>query len=357
MSRWKTTFRLAAAGMIAAAAVVVAAPAASAAVVVGPGGSIQAAVDAAAAGATITVLPGTYHEAVCVTTDGIKLRGAGAVVVPPAQAPQTPCAFGPGGQTIGIAVLGHLDPGTGEVAEPVRDVTVSGFRVEGFAAFGIGMLGGSNVDIVDNTAVDNTEYGIARFVSTGGSLRGNRVTGSQEAGLYLGDSPQAHATIVGNTAWNNGFFGIFVRDSAHGTVVGNESFGNCVGILVLATQPQVPVQDWTVKGNQVHDNTKACPASEDGPPASGIGIALAGAAHSTVLGNLVTGNRPTGPTLAAGGIAVFSTAPLGGTDPAGNLITGNQLSDNDPDLSYDGTGTNNTFLHNTCHTSTPTGLC
>jgi parallel beta-helix repeat protein len=357
MRRWKMAIEMAAAGMIVAAAVVVDAPAASAAVVVHPGGSIQAAVDAARPGATVTVLPGTYHEAVCLTTDGIKLRGAGAVIMPPAQPPQTPCAFDPGGQTIGIAVIGHLDPGTGEVLEPVRDVTVSGFRVEGFAAFGIGMLGGSNVDIVGNTAVGNGEYGIARFVSTGGSLRGNRATGSQEAGLYLGDSPEAHATIVGNTAWDNGFFGIFVRDSAHGTVVGNESFGNCIGIIMLATQAQVPVQDWTVKGNRVHDNTRACPASEDGPPASGIGIALAGASHSTVSGNVVTGNRPTGPTLAAGGIAVFSTAGLGGADPVADVVKGNELRSNDPDLSYDGSGTGNTFLHNTCHTSTPGGLC
>jgi parallel beta-helix repeat protein len=343
--------------MIVAASVVVDAPAASAAVVVHPGGSIQAAVDAARPGATITVLAGTYHEAVCVTTDGIKLRGAGAVILPPAQAPQTPCAFDQGGQTIGIAVIGQLDPVTGQVVRPVSDVTVSGFRVQGFAAFGIGMLGGHDVDIVGNTAVDNGEYGIARFVSTGGSLRDNRVTGSPEAGLYLGDSPDAHARIVGNTSWDNGFFGIFVRDSAHGTVVGNESFGNCVGILVLATQAQAPVQDWTVQGNRVHDNTKACPASEDGPPASGIGIALAGASHSTVLGNVVTGNRPTGPTLAAGGIAVFSTAALGGADPIGNLVQGNELRDNDPDLSYDGSGTGNTFVHNSCHTSSPDGLC
>ena len=358
MNRGKTAIRVAAACTIVAASVVVDAPAASAATVVHPGGSIQAAVDAAAPGATITVLPGTYHEVVCVTTDGIKLRGAGAVIVPPAQAPQTPCASDPGGQTIGIAVIGHLDPGTGEVVEPVRDVAVSGFRVEGFAAFGIGMLGGSNVDIVGNTAVDNEEYGIARFESTGGSLRGNRVTGSEEAGLYLGDSPEAHASIVGNTAWDNGLFGIFVRDSGHGVVVGNESFGNCVGIMVLATQAQVPVEDWTVKGNRVHDNTKACPASEDGPPASGIGIALAGAARSTVLGNVVTGNRPTGPTLVSGGVAVFSTGPLGGgADPVGNLVKANQLRDNDPDLSYDGSGTGNTFAHNSCRTSSPDGLC
>jgi hypothetical protein len=35
---------------------------------------------------------------------------------------------------------------------------------------------------------------------------------------------------------------------------------------------------------------------------------VAGASHSTVLGNVVTGNRPTGPSFAAAGISVASTA-------------------------------------------------
>jgi Right handed beta helix region len=301
------------------------------------------------------VSAGTYHEAVCVTTDGIRLRGQGAVILPPAQPPLTPCAFDAGGQTVGIAIVGVLDPDTGEVFDPVSDVTVSGFRVEGFSAFGIGMIGGNNVDIVDNTAVNNGEYGIARFVSTGGSLRSNRTTGSDEAGLYLGDSPEAHATIVGNTSWDNGFFGIFVRDSGHGTVVGNTSYGDCIGIITLSSH--AIVEDWTVVGNTVHDNVKACPASDDGPPASGIGIALAGARDITVRGNVVTGNRPSGDSIATGGVVVFSLAPIGGPDPTGNLVQANQLRDNDPDLFYDGSGSDKRFVANSCETSIPDGLC
>ena len=333
-----------------------AAPAsASSALVVHPGESIQAAIDAAHPGDTVMVSAGTYHEAVCITTDGIRLHGQGAVILPPAQAPQTPCAFDAGGQTIGIAIIGAFDPSTGQVADPVSDVTVSGFRVEGFAEVGIAMIGGHDVDIVNNTAVNNGEYGIARFVSTGGSLRGNQATGSDEAGLYLGDSPEAHATIVGNTSWDNGFFGIFVRDSAHGTVVGNTSYGNCIGIITLSSH--AIVEDWTVVGNTVRDNVKACPGSEDGPPASGIGIAIAGGRDITVRGNVVTGNRPSGPSLATGGVVVFGTGALGGPDSSGSLVQGNQLHDNDPDLFYDGSGSGNRFVSNTCQTSVPGGLC
>ncbi len=316
-------------------------------IVVHPGESIQAAVDAAHPGDTVVVLPGTYEEAVCVTTDGIDLRGQGAVIRPPAAPPTTPCAVIPAG----IFLLGRLDFASGNDTDPITDVTVSGFRVEGFESSGILVLGGRDVDIVGNTAVDNEEYGIARFFSTGGSMRANRVMGSQEAGLYLGDSPNADATISGNTATDSGLFGIFVRDSSHGTVVGNTSTGNCVGIVVFASA--APAEHWTIKGNRVRDNTKACAGGDESLPASGMGIALAGAGHTMVTGNVVTGNHPTGPTPFAGGIVVASTAAFGGSDPTDDVISGNVAHDNAPDLFYDGSGSGIGFPHNACQTSIP----
>lgn len=337
---------LAIAGLLVAAA-----PVAATSLVVHPGQSIQAAVDAAQPGDIVVVLPGTYHEAVCVMTDGIDLRGDRAVIRPPSDTPPTPCAF----LQAGIFLLGQLDLAAGHVIDPISDVTVSGFRVEGFEASGILMLGGEDVDIVSNTAVDNDEYGIARFFSTGGTMRANRVTGSGEAGLYLGDSPNANATIVGNAAWDNGLFGIFVRDSSHGTVAGNTSTGNCVGLIVFASHG--PADDWTLKGNRVHDNTKSCGGGDEGMPASGIGIGLAGASHTVVTGNVVTGNHATGPSLFEGGIVVASTAAFGGLDPRADVIKANVAHDNDPDLFYDGSGSGVLFLHNACQASIPGGLC
>jgi parallel beta-helix repeat protein len=318
--------------------------------VVHPGESIQAAVDAAHPGDTVVVLPGTYEEAVCVTTDGIDLRGDGAVVRPPASSPATPCAVIPAG----IFLLGQLDFATGIVTDPISDVSVSGFRVEEFEASGILVLGGKDVDIIGNTAIDNEEYGIARFFSTGGTIKANRATGSEEAGIYLGDSPNADAKIVGNTAWDNGLFGIFVRDSSHGSVVGNRSTGNCVGIVVFASH--AAAEHWTITGNRALDNTKACGGGDE-LPASGMGIALAGAGHTSVTGNVVTGNRATGPTPFAGGIVVASTAAFGGSDPTDDVISGNVARDNAPDLFYDGSGSGIEFLHNACETSIPDGLC
>jgi hypothetical protein len=92
-------------------------------------------------------------------------------------------------------------------------------------------------------------------------------------------------------------------------------------------------------------------------PASGMGIALAGASHTVLLGNVVTGNRATGPSPFAGGIVIASTAAFGGSDPRADLIKANVAHDNDPDLFYDGSGSGVVFLHNACQTSVPSGLC
>jgi hypothetical protein len=88
-----------------------------------------------------------------------------------------------------------------------------------------------------------------------------------------------------------------------------------------------------------------------------MGIVLAGAGHTTVTGNVVTGNRATGPTPFAGGIVVVSNAAFGGSDPVDDLVNANVAHDNEPDLFYDGTGSDVLFLHNRCRTSIPDGLC
>src|SRR6476619_4199590 len=84
---------------LAAAALVAApTPALAATHVVHPGESIQAAVDAASPGDTVFVQPGTYHEAVVVTTDGIFLRGGGpgnyTTIVAPHKPQANACTLG-----------------------------------------------------------------------------------------------------------------------------------------------------------------------------------------------------------------------------------------------------------------------
>jgi nitrous oxidase accessory protein NosD len=325
-------------------------------VVVRPGESIQAAIDAAEPGQTITVLAGTYRENVAITKDGITLRGRGARLVPPASPEPNVCSEPGQPATIGICVLGQVNFETGEVLRPVEDVTISGFKLRGFPDSGILALGAKDATFRNNVALDNDEYGITAFVSTGTRMLFNRASGAEEAGFYIGDSPQADARLVGNIATDSRF-GILWRNAEGGLAVHNLVHGNCVGIMVLSGIPELPglAGRLSMHANVIRANNRPCEESEEGPALSGVGIAIVGAHDNRVTGNRITGNVPSDETEFSGGVAVVTD--FVGTAPANNLIQGNIVLRNDPDLFWDGTGSGNRFRHNRCETSDPAGLC
>ena len=106
--------------------------------------------------------------------------------------------------------------------------------------------------------------------------------------------------------------------------------GNCVGILALnsgqgATGPSGAGQ-YRIEDNKVTANNQACPAN-DGPPTSGIGVALVGVQGVKVLDNEVTNNKPSGPSLASGGHRHRQGAT---SPPSNNLVKDNELRGNQP---------------------------
>jgi nitrous oxidase accessory protein NosD len=253
----------------------------------------------------------------------------------------------------GICIVGDVDFDTGTMIREIQNVTVSGFTVSGFNE-GIAAFGAHNATFQRNVAKDNEEYGITAFVSTGTRFMFNRTSGAEEAGIYIGDSPNATAAVVGNESFDN-LFGILVRNAEHGNIVGNSVYDNCLGIPFFADIPG-PAGLFNVAANTIAHNTKACPASEDAPfPVSGVGVALLGATGVKVAGNLITGNVPSGDTDLSGGVVV--TTGIGGTAPTDNLVHGNTILHNQPDLFWDGSGTGNAFQGNVCQTSSPAGLC
>jgi len=323
--------------------------------VVGPGDSIQAAVDAARPGDTI-VVTGRHQENVAVTTDGITLRGLGAVLEPAATPVQNACLDPSAPEDVsGICILGDVNFDTGQVIREVRDVTVSGFTIRGFSD-GIVALGAHDATFEHNVAAGNAGYGITAFSSTGTRMLFNRASGSDEAGFYIGDSPDAGATLIGNDSSGN-LFGILIRNALHGKAVANSVHGNCAGVAVLADLPG-PAGLFHLAGNLIRNNTKACAAGEDVPfPLSGVGVMLLGANGLKINGNLITGNVPSADTQFSGGVVVASGPGDPATAPADNQVHGNRILRNDPDISWDGTGSGNSFRGNLCQTSTPAGLC
>jgi hypothetical protein len=111
-------------------------------------------------------------------------------------------------------------------------------------------------------------------------------------------------------------------------------------------------------GNKVENNTKKCPAFQDEPAFSGIGIGLFGASGMEVRANHLSGNVPSGPTAVSGGVVVGVDPLFGGTTkPRNNSIVANDFGRNKPDIFFDKSGTGNRFRANNCDTSIPGGLC
>ena len=207
--------------------------------------------------------------------------------------------------------------------------------IRGFSD-GIVALGAHDATFERNVAAGNAEYGITAFGSTGTRMLFNRASGSGEAGFYIGDSPAADATLIGNDSSGN-LFGILIRNAQHGKAVANSIHGNCAGVAVLADLPG-PAGLFHLTGNQIRTNTKACAAGEDIPfPLSGVGVLLLGATGVQINGNLITGNAPSADTQFSGGVVVASGPGDPATAPADNQVHGNRILRNDPDVFWDGT--------------------
>jgi Right handed beta helix region len=342
------------------------APAGASEEVVAPGDSIQAAINDALPGDTVTIAPGVFHENLTITTDDVTLRGAGSgrhgtVLMPSSTPPPSPCADAPPSEVQGICVRGAMPVGTGS---PVRDVTIEDLTVDGFSGSGIYAFNAQDYTVQHVRARDNHGYGIAGFFLSGVRYLRSVATDNAEPGIYIGDSHDAQAVVLGNTSIHNGIggegFGFLLRDSSNGQVIGNHSTRNCVGFLFIDHRfgPPAPLSDWTAEANTANGNDGACPASPEFPAFSGTGILLAGAHAMTVTGNHTFSNRPSLVSALSGGIVVASSVSLGGADPTDNVVSRNVAFHNQPaDIVWDRTGTGNRFRRNLCARSSPSAIC
>jgi len=314
----------------------------------------------AKAGDTIVLKAGTFRDSVLIDKT-LTIRGAGwskTTIMPPA-ASTNPC--NQQGSMEGLCAVGAFDSlGNPDPTKPVKNVSISRLHLTGFSDGVLG-LNTNGLTVTRVRSDHNTGYGIARFVSTHSNFSGNWVSFNDEAGLYMGDSPNAASVIQGNRSDHNGI-GIFMRDSTGLTATSNQAWGNCVGILALnsgAGAPgDLPAGNYKITNNKVWANNLECPSGGHHPGFSGLGIALAGVHDVVVRDNRVTNNSSTQASdLPKGGIVVFSTAFLGGADPTNNTVAGNNARGNTPaDVFWDGSGTGNVVTNNACMTAIPGNL-
>jgi parallel beta-helix repeat protein len=357
-------------------------PAAAKNLVVHPGQSIQAALDRAQPGDTVTVHPGTYQEAgrpcphdasevcaVSVTKDRISLVAPKGATLKSAAGQNDGIAFSPVG-AVGAACLR-------DASKRLHGATVRGFTVRGFSDDGIFVFCAEDVVIEGNTAVDNKQYGIFPSHVLGGSVIGNHASGALDTGIYVGQSRDV--LVEANVAQAN-VSGFEVENSSGVTVRRNLATGNTGGILTFA----LPSLDVHVnQDNVIEDNVSAannmpneCTGGDVCLVPVGTGIIAVSVQRNLIRRNVVVGNDSLGIALTdfctAAQLDEKTCASLDiqpSPFPNDNRISGNVVLGNgrDPDttrvprelagdLVWTGTGDGNCWSRNLAGTVAPAGI-
>jgi parallel beta-helix repeat protein len=148
----------------------------------------------------------------------------------------------------------------------------------------------------DNGVLRSGAYAVYPVGSSKVLIEDCEVTGSRDAGLYVG---QSHSIIVRNNKVYANVAGIEIENSTDAEVYGNTVYDNTGGILVF-NLPDLPVQDGrraNVHDNDVHDNNRdnfAIPGTTVAGVPPGIGILILAADETDIHDNKLRSNNSTG---------------------------------------------------------------
>ncbi|HLF72782.1 MAG TPA: parallel beta-helix domain-containing protein [Anaerolineales bacterium] len=317
--------------------------------------TIQAAVDAANPGDTVHVPPGIYHENVLITKDNITIEGS------------------PGAILDGIGLPGRSGITVRSLSPSVRlnRFRLTGMRIQNYAGNGVILIRVDNFQIDHGIYVNNEGYGIFPIRTSQGLIEFNQVSGSNDTGIYIGQSQDA---VIQRNRVTDCTVGINVEVSSNITVQGNAVQGNTIGMLaaVLPGLSVTETKNIQIFGNLFSRNNRPNPVTNPtefvSQLPSGVGLLIFGADNVTTTDNTVSGNN-------SAGIAVIQLPPaLAVLDPridpfpdndkvSQNVVLSNG-SDPDPkiapfppsDLIWDLSGAGNCWSDNVYKTSFPLTL-
>jgi parallel beta-helix repeat protein len=332
-------------------------------ITVRPGESIQAAVDAAAPGSRIVVMPGEYVE-----THG----GQAAVLVEKSlhliadnEGGEVKILPGPG-NTEGIYVRGTADAF-------IEDILIEGFTIDGFSENGIWTFYVRNFEIRNNNVGNADHVGIYPQLSAQGLVRDNIAFGGLDSAMWVSGSEDIR--VIDNEVYGAPI-GLQVNVSKNVEVETMTAYDNVVGIAL--THPlssglggdvdlAFGYRSESVRfaNNDVFENNLPNPIEGDSGLAalpSGTGLLIIGHDRSYVEDNSLVDNDYAGLVLVDHCIVTGDTdedcAPDENTIVR-NTITGNGTNPPDTpfaDLASDvivvvGEGTGNCMADNTYDTS------
>ena len=316
--------------------------------------TIQAAVDAAHPGDTVRVPPGIYKENVLVTKGNITIEGSAGAILD---------GTGLGGSGITVRSSNPI--------ARINGFRLSGLRIQNYMRNGVILNRVDNYQIDHAEFIDNLAYGIFPIRSSHGLIEFNKVSGSDDTGIYIGQSSDA---LIRNNHVTDCTVAISAEVSSNIVVHDNKVMDNTIGMLA-AVLPGLSVTETTniqITRNLFLGNNRPNPVSDPSDILSqlpaGVGILLFGADQVTVTDNKVMDNS-------SAGIVVVQVPPaLAGLDPRieplpnKNRIDGNVVLSNGSsadlkiapfppgDLLWDGAGSGNCWGDNVYKTSFPPSL-
>ncbi|MDD3146610.1 MAG: protein kinase [Candidatus Riflebacteria bacterium] len=246
---------------------------------VGPSGrykTIAEALKVAKDGATIIIQPGTYNEALNIST-GVTLAGESATQCTITSSQGPTLVPGPTCKIIGLTILNKSSASTPTVkitsGSPVITnciianstpssspnvvaaieinggaPSISNNQITGSKGMGITVTGG-NPSITGNTINGCSIYGIWFNGNSNAKLEQNNIKGSGKSGM--GIKAGANPSVTGNTIQANGENGMLIYADGRGNIDNNRFIDNkMVGVEVWDAQPQ------SISGNTFERNRK-----------------------------------------------------------------------------------------------------